>query len=50
MIYKNIRFNEKGYHTKGGLTPRQQLPTCCRQYFLVMTYQSDDLITLSATN
>jgi hypothetical protein len=22
---------------KGGLTPRQQLATCCLQYFLVMT-------------
>jgi hypothetical protein len=22
---------------KGGLTPRQQLATCCRQHFLVMT-------------
>jgi hypothetical protein len=26
-----------GYKTKAGLTPRQQLATCCMQHFLVMT-------------
>jgi hypothetical protein len=34
--YKCQRYGHVAKYCKGGLTPRQQLATCCQQHFLVM--------------